>query len=95
MKTSNFVRRSCFVAVLALMSFAPGAMAQKASQSLSTVSAVTSYAGVIMFNPLREDRKKKKKVAAAEGGSAAMYLILAGLTCFGAMFVRSKQQAAA
>ncbi|MGD0414450.1 MAG: hypothetical protein ABSA80_03755 [Terriglobales bacterium] len=32
----------------------------------------------------------KKPVAVPEGGSTAVYLLGAGLTCFGAMFLRFK-----
>lgn len=35
---------------------------------------------------------KRCKVAADEGGSAAMYLVLAGLTCAGAVFVSSRRR---
>jgi hypothetical protein len=33
---------------------------------------------------------KKRKQQVPEGGSTAIYLLGAGLTCFGAMFLRSK-----
>jgi len=35
-------------------------------------------------------QKNCQKVQAPEGGSAAIYLLGAGLTCFGAMFLRSR-----
>jgi len=38
------------------------------------------------FNP----QSKKPKRQVPEGGSTAIYLLEAGLTCFGAMFLRSK-----
>ena len=38
----------------------------------------------------RCDRKHDKPCRVPEGGSAAIYLFGAGLTCFGAMFLRSK-----
>jgi hypothetical protein len=39
------------------------------------------------FNP---HSRKKPKQQVPEGGSTAIYLLGAGLTCFGAMFLRSK-----
>jgi hypothetical protein len=39
------------------------------------------------FNP---QSRKKLKQQVPEGGSTAIYLLGAGLTCFGAMFLRSK-----
>ncbi len=35
---------------------------------------------------------KRCKVAADEGGSTAMYLVLAGLSCAGAVFVSSRRR---
>jgi hypothetical protein len=40
-------------------------------------------------NPYSRDRKCAH-VQVPEGGTAAIYLLGAGLTCFGAMFLRSK-----
>lgn len=87
------VRRSCFVAVVAILCFAPGAMAQKAQTLTSTASAaaLTRSSGVFMLSPFTE-QKKKKKVAVPEGGAAALYLVLAAGACFGGMFVRSRRQ---
>jgi hypothetical protein len=36
------------------------------------------------------ESRKKPKQQVPEGGSTAIYLLGAGLTCFGAMFLRSK-----
>ncbi len=46
-----------------------------------------------MFDPWDDDhhRHRHKHVAAAEGGSAALYLLLAGVACCGAMVLRSRQ----
>jgi hypothetical protein len=38
----------------------------------------------------RWDREKKCSVQTPEGGSTAIYLLGAGLTCFGAMVLRSR-----
>jgi hypothetical protein len=41
----------------------------------------------------RDNRNGRNKCAAVpEGGSALMYLLLASLTCFGAMVLRSRRQ---
>jgi hypothetical protein len=96
MKFREVIRRSCYVAVLALFCFGPGAVAQTTLSNLVNTAAVTRTSGVFMLNPIKDDegdrdRHKKKHVAAPEGGSAALYLLLAGFTCFGAMFLRSRQ----
>jgi len=82
---------------MVFLCFAPGAMAQRVqmSQPLSNIvsaSALTRYSGVLMFSPFNEEKKKKKKVPVPEGGSAALYLFLAGVSCFGAMLVSSRRQ---
>jgi fucose 4-O-acetylase-like acetyltransferase len=97
MKTNQIVRKACYVAVMALLCFAPGAMAQKTqmNQPLSStvsVAALTRYSGVLMLSPFNEEKRRKKKVAVPEGGAAALYLLLAAGACFGAMFVRSRRQ---
>jgi hypothetical protein len=44
-------------------------------------------------DPEGRDREGRNKCAAVpEGGSALMYLLLASLTCFGAMVLRSRRQ---
>jgi hypothetical protein len=39
---------------------------------------------------LNQESPNKRKRNVPEGGSTAIYLLGAGLTCFGAMFLRSK-----
>ena len=39
---------------------------------------------------LAADRPRPNVLKAPEGGSTAIYLLAAGLTCFGAMFLRSR-----
>ena len=41
-------------------------------------------------NQLCDPHSRKACQQAPEGGSAAIYLLGAGLTCFGAMFLRSR-----
>jgi hypothetical protein len=94
MKFREVIRRSCYVAVVALFCFGPGAVAQTALSNLVSTAVVTRSSGVFMLNPIKDDegdRHKKKHVGAPEGGSAAQYLLLAGFTCFGAMFLRRRQ----
>ena len=91
MKTTRMIRNSCFTLVMALLCFAPGALAQKVQMSPS-VSALTGYSAVLMHSPFTEDRKKKKKVDMPEGGAAALYLVLAGAACFGAMFIYTRRK---
>ena len=75
MKMPARIRNSWFVIVLVLLSMAPGALA---------------------FT-VHDDRDKKKcryddcKVAVAEGGNAGLYLLLAGVSCLGAMSFRSRK----
>jgi hypothetical protein len=94
MKTREMIRRSCYVTAVTLLCFGPGAFAQSSRSSLSAAS-VTRSAGVLVLGPFaddfKRDKKKKKRVAADEGGSPALYLLLAGLVCCGAMVVRSRQ----
>jgi len=92
MKTTRMIRNSCFALVMALLCFAPGAIAQKVQMSPTNVSALTGYSAVLMHSPFTEDRKKKKKVAMPEGGAAALYLVLAGAACFGAMFIYTRRK---
>ncbi len=95
MKMREMLRRSSYVAVLTVLCFGPGVFAQGSSAIPVSAPAVTRSAGAFVLYPFREGKRKrdkdKKGVAAPEGGSAALYLLLAGLTCCGAMFMRSRQ----
>jgi hypothetical protein len=93
MKITEVVRKSCYVATVTLLCFGPGAFAQSKVANTASVTSLTSGAGVAILNPITDDwfKKRKKRVAAAEGGSAALYLLLAGIACSGAMFVRSRR----
>jgi|ERR1035438_2683943 hypothetical protein len=84
--------------------FAPGAFAQGRTNPLlaSHVRTVSSYTftSTFIFDPIDkgEDKNRKgdphghnKHAAVPEGGSALMYLLLASLTCFGAMVLRSRR----
>jgi hypothetical protein len=89
------IRRSCFAAVVALLCFAPGALAQARVTSPVTAPSFTSSVGMLVFNPISDDwnrkEKEKKRVAASEGGSAALYLLFTGLACGGAVLLRSRR----
>jgi hypothetical protein len=91
------IRRSCFIAIVTLLSFGPAAFAQARVANLATAPSFTSSVAVFVFNPLgedRDDRKKRnknKKVAASEGGSAALYVMFAGLACGSALLLRSRR----
>src|SRR5690242_4022778 len=95
MKMRESIRRSCFVAIVALLSFGPTAFAQTRVASRVSVPSFTSNVGAVVFSPFREDwdRKKRKKVAASEGGSAALYVMFAGLACGSALLLRSRRTA--
>jgi hypothetical protein len=89
-----------------LFCFAPGAFAQGRTNPLpaSHVRNVTSYGftSTFLFDPFDNRKNKKptcnphdpKCATVPEGGSALMYLLLASLTCFGAMVLRSRRQSA-
>ena len=78
MKFWAMIRNSSFVAIVALLCLAPSALA------LQNVHEAAEKKGC------RYDRHCK--VAAAEGGSSGLYLLLAGASCFGTMFVKSRRQ---
>ncbi len=61
---------------------------------LSWRTVATGQVVGFFTSPLREDRDhKKKKETVPEGGSPLLYLALAGLSCFGAMIIRSRIKA--
>lgn len=93
MKFSVMIRKSIYLATVAIFCFGPGAFAQGTLSNTVNAAAVTRSSGVFMLSPLADDwnNKRKKRVAAPEGGSAALYLLLAGMACFGAMVARSRQ----
>src|ERR1700733_11658399 len=103
----SLAKFSLWVVLATLFCFAPGAFAQGRTNPLlaSHVRNVTSYSftSTILFDPIDkgEDNNHKcnphsngrnKCAAVPEGGSALMYLLLASLTCFGAMVLRSRRQ---
>jgi hypothetical protein len=45
---------------------------------------------VLCLAPVASAKHKKTRTSVPEGGSAAVYLLGAGITCLGAMVVRSK-----
>jgi|SRR5450432_3219188 len=92
------IRRSCLVAVVALLSFGPSAFAHARIASPVSASTFTSGVGALVFSPQSNDwdwHKKRKKVAASEGGNAALYLMFAGLACGSAVLLRSRQASGA
>lgn len=91
MKIKEVMRRSCFVAVLALLCFVPGTFAQSRLTKPAITASMTSSVGTFIYDPIDWGNRNKKKVAAPEGGSASLYLLLAGLSCCAAMFVRSRR----
>ena len=100
---NSLAKFSMWLVLATLFCFAPGAVAQSRTNPLraSHVRSVTSYAftSTFLFDPLDKGEDKKHKchpheecAAVPEGGSALMYLLLASLTCFGAMVLRSRRQ---
>jgi hypothetical protein len=75
----KMIRNSWLVTALALLCFAPSAFA------LSNIHEAGKKKETCKYD-------RRCKVAAAEGGSAGLYLLMAGVTCFGAMFVSSRRQ---
>jgi hypothetical protein len=102
---NSLTKCSQWLVLATLLCFAPGAFAQGRTNPLqaSHVRNVTSYAftSTFLFDPIDKGEDKKQKchphekcAAVPEGGSALMYLLLASLTCFGAMVLRSRRQSA-
>jgi hypothetical protein len=67
-----------WLAAVAMCCLAPAALAQK------------GYAAPCAMGNFCVDPPKPSTTAVPEGGSTAIYLLGAGLTCFGAMFLRSR-----
>jgi hypothetical protein len=104
---NSLAKFSLWLVLATLFCVAPGAFAQGRTNPLlaSHVRNVTSYAftSTFLFDPIGKagDNNKKcdpqgrnKCAAVPEGGSTLMYLLLASLTCFGAMVLRSRRQTA-
>ena len=93
------IRKSCLVAVAALLAFGPSAFASARVASPVTAPTFTNGIAAVAFSPARDDwdwgKKKKRKVAASEGGNAALYLMFAGLACGSAVLLRSRRTVAA
>jgi hypothetical protein len=81
MKFWATIRNSSYVAIVALLCLAPSALAL---QNIHEAEADKHK------KPCRNDRPCS--VAAAEGGSTGLYLLLAGASCLGAMFVNSRRE---
>jgi hypothetical protein len=92
MKMIEVIRKWFYAGAVVCLCFGPGAFAQV---KVTSPTASLASAAVFTLGPGADDwgwgEHKKKHVAAAEGGSAALYLLLAGIACCGAMFVRSRQ----
>jgi hypothetical protein len=104
---NSFAKFSLWLVLATLCCFAPGAYAQGRTNPLlgSHVGNVTSYSftSTLLFGPIDKGHDKNHKcdphgpnkcAAVPEGGSPLMYLLLASLTCFGAMVLRSRRQSA-
>jgi len=103
---NSLAKFSLWLVLATLFCVAPGAFAQGRTNPLlaSHVRNVTSYGftSTFLFDPIDNGKNKKptcnphdrKCAAVPEGGSALMYLLLASLTCFGAMVLRSRRQSA-
>jgi hypothetical protein len=104
---NSFAKFSLWLVLATLFCFAPGAFAQGRTNPVlaSHVRTVTiySFTSTFLFDPIDkgEDRNhscdphgRNKCAAVPEGGSALMYLLLASLTCFGAVVLRSRRQSA-
>ena len=104
---NSLAKFSLWLVLATLFCFAPGAFAQGRTNPLvaSHVRSVTSYTvtSTFLFDPIghKQDNNNKcdphgrnKCAAVPEGGSALIYVVLASLTCLGAMVLRSRRQSA-
>jgi hypothetical protein len=102
---NSLAKFSLWLVLATLFCFAPGAFAQGRTNPVlaSHVRNVTSYAftSTFLFKPIDNGKNKNhpcdprgpnRCAAVPEGGSALTYLLLASLTCFGAMVLRSRRQ---
>jgi len=105
---NSLVKFSLWLVLVTLFCFATGSFAQGRTNSpmASHVRNVTSYTftSTFLFGPIDKGPDKSHKcnphgpnkcAAVPEGGSPLMYLLLGGLTCFGAMVLRSRRQVGA
>ena len=60
--------------------------------ALAQVWNLSSFGNLWLYvpTPLSGSQEMWGNVAVAEGGTAFLYLLLAGLSCFGAMFLRRR-----
>jgi len=104
---NSLAKFSLWLVLATLFCFAPGAFAQGRTNPLvaSHVRSVTSYTftSTFLFNPIGKGQDNNNKcdphgrnkcAAVPEGGSALIYVVLASLTCLGAMVLRSRRQSA-
>jgi hypothetical protein len=109
MSMNSLAKFSLWLVLATLFCLAPGASAQGRTNArlASHVGNVTGYSftSTFMFDPLDKGENNNHKcnphsngsnkcAAVPEGGSALMYLLLASLTCCGAMVLRSRRQSA-
>ena len=90
--TSNAVNPGAGVALGSLDLQAQGLVAYV--QNLSNLSSLSTYAGLWLYTqPFAPPGVQEMwgQVPVPEGGAAFMYLLLAGVTCFGAMFYSRRQ----
>ena len=104
----NTVTRLSVCLVVALVCFAivPGASASvRGNLAIHTGHSWTlnvtapGQPGFVLFSPRNDrdrdgDRDHRNHKPVPEGGSTVAYLLLAGATCFGAMFLVRKQRTA-
>jgi hypothetical protein len=70
------ITRKLTLAALLLLCFAPASFAKKIEKDKNKC----------------DDRRDRRCQQVPEGGSAAIYLLGAGITCLGAMVIRSRSQ---
>jgi len=83
---------SLWVGVVGLACFGFALDATASSSPLSLSTATPAYVASLVI-PHIKDSKPPKKHSVPEGGSAILYLGLAGLSCFGAIMLRSRMKA--
>ena len=86
------VRLWLWVGVVSVACFGLALDASASAGSSAWSAGAQGQVASLVITPLREPGHRKRQTV-PEGGSALAYLALAGLSCFGAMAIRSRVKA--
>jgi hypothetical protein len=78
--------------VLGVACFGFALDATASSSNLSWRAGTPGQVAALVVSPILEPKKKKKE-SVPEGGTTMLYLGLAGVSCIGAMILRSRMKA--